>query len=151
MVHSGFEASAVNHGFSSWSGFVAMARAALFGPKASPPSAEEPPKRLTVVHDADGPTRGWAADASPEALRVAFEYRGDVTLTLDDGSRVEGYVANVGEHDLRLWNQGSVETHCVPLASVKRVELSGRDTASGRSYQTWLRQYEQKKAAAASA
>jgi hypothetical protein len=79
---------------------------------------------------------------------VAFEYRGDVTLTLADGSRVEGYIANLGDTDLRLWNKGSVETRQVPVGTIERVELSGRDTASGRSYQTWLRQYEERKAAA---
>jgi len=148
MVHSGFEASAVNHGFSSWSGFLAMARAALFGPGSPPPSAEEPAKRLTVVEATDAPTQGWSAEGSPEALRVAFEYRGDVTLTLADGDRVEGYVANLGDRELRLWKKGSVETRQVPVADVRHVELSGRDTASGRSYQTWLRQYEERKAAA---
>jgi len=148
MVHSGFEASAVNDGFSSLRGFAAMARAFVFGPKSPPPAPEEPPKRLAVVEAADAPSQGWAADASPEALRVAFEYRGDVTLTLADGSRVEGYVANLGDTDLRLWNKGSVETHQVPVGTIARVELSGRDTASGRSYQTWLRQYEERKAAA---
>ena len=149
MVHSGFEASAVNDGFSSWTGFFAMARAALFGPNAPPPLAEEPPKRLTVVESEAGPTQGWAGDASPEALRVAFDYRGDVTLTLADGSRVEGYVANLDGEELRVWSKGSVETRQIPVGAIQHVELTGRDTASGRSYQTWLRQYEEKKAAAA--
>ena len=29
------------------------------------------------------------ADASPESLRAAFDYRGDVTLTLDDGTAID--------------------------------------------------------------
>ncbi len=150
MVHSGFEASAVNDGFSSWKGFFAMARAAVFGPKSPAPLAEDPPKRLTLVEEESGPTQGWNAEASPEALRAAFDYRGDVTLTLADGSKVEGYVANLDEREIRLWNKGSVQTQQVPVEAVRQVELTGRDTASGRSYQTWLRQYEEKKAAAAS-
>ena len=148
MVHSGFEASAVNDGFASWSGFFAMARSFVFGPKSSPPAAEEPPRRLTLAEAEDGPIQGWEADASPEALRTAFDYRGDVTLTLTDGSTVEGYVANLDATELRLWNKGSVQVRPIPVAAVKRVALSGRDAASGRSYQTWLRQYEERKAAA---
>ena len=95
------------------------------------------------------PTRGWATDASSYALRVAFDYRGDVTLTLDDGSRVEGYVSNLGETELRLWNKGDTAIRAIPVARVRRVELTGRDTASGRSWEAWLRQLESKKQKAA--
>ena len=125
-----------------------MARSFCFGPNSSPPAAEEPPRRLTLAEAEDGPIQGWEADASPEALRTAFDYRGDVTLTLTDGSTVEGYVANLDATELRLWNKGSVQVRPIPVAAVKRVALSGRDAASGRSYQTWLRQYEERKAAA---
>jgi hypothetical protein len=77
-----------------------------------------------------GPSRGWSADASPEALRVAFAYRGHTTLTLDDGSRAEGYVSNVGPSELRLWTRGSAQTREIPIARIRSVELSGRDMAS---------------------
>lgn len=138
MVHSGFEASAVDEAFSSWRGLVAMARATLFGPRVAPPgaSAEAAPAPRAVP---DEPTRGWSADASPAALRVAFEYRGDVTLTLRDGSTAEGYVANVGPDALRLWTRGSTELRDVPISAVQRVALTGRDPAAGQSFATWQR------------
>jgi hopanoid biosynthesis associated radical SAM protein HpnH len=136
MVHSGFEASAVDDGFSSWRGFAAMARAALFGPRAPKPVAS-PPVLVPAARDDEAPTRGWESDASPEALRVAFEYRGNVTLTLDDGSAVEGYVANVDSDSLRLWMRGSTALLDLSTSRVRRVALTGRDPASGQSYATW--------------
>lgn len=138
MVHSGFEASAVDDAFSSWRGLAAMARATLFGPRASEPAAvpKKQPLRVAPTPTAE-PTRGWTAPASPEALRVAFEYRGDVTLTLDDGATVEGYVANVGPDVLRLWTKGSTQLCDIATARVKQIALTGRDTAAGQSFATW--------------
>jgi hopanoid biosynthesis associated radical SAM protein HpnH len=138
MVHSGFEASAVDDAFSSWRGLVAMARATLFGPRAPAPAVvpKQTPLRVAPAAEAE-PTRGWSAPASPEALRVAFEYRGDVTLTLDDGATVEGYVANVGPDALRLWTKGSTALHDVPTQRVREIALTGRDTAAGQSFATW--------------
>jgi len=174
MVHSGFEASAVEEIFSSLRGFAAMLRAALFGP-AIPEPQGDPAALLEItseLHRApaetrvagasaqpqwDGvpagaeetpPTRGWSAPASPEALRVAFEYRGDVTLILDDDSRVDGYLSNLSDDVLRLWCAGETAQLQIPIKHVKHVELSGRDTASGKSWQTWLKKKEAARAAA---
>jgi hypothetical protein len=148
MVHSGFEASAVEEIFSSLRGVIAALRAALFGPLIPAPrgapaaAAEQAESDLDAacgLEEESGPIRGWSAPASPAALRVAFEYRGDVTLLLDDDSRVEGYVANLSPEMLRLWRRGETSTVEVPRRRVKTVKLTGRDTASGRSWQTWLK------------
>jgi len=140
MVHSGFEASAVDAAFSSWRGLLAMARATLFGPRTPPPEREAAPACARPRREAAAPGQGWSAPASPAALRAAFEYRGDAMLTLDDGSTVEGYVANLGAEALRLWIRGSTSTREIPLARIEAVALTGRDPASGRGYATWLRQ-----------
>jgi len=44
MLHSGFEASAVDEGFSSLRGLLAMARAALRGPRVPAPASEPAPR-----------------------------------------------------------------------------------------------------------
>jgi hopanoid biosynthesis associated radical SAM protein HpnH len=142
MVHSGFEASAVEEAFSSLRGMAAMLRATLRGPRVPAPSPEVAARPAAARDDEAAPTRGWAAEASPQALRVAFEYRGDVTLILDDGSEVEGYLANLGERELQLWKRGSTATRRIPRDGVRRVVLSGRDTASGQGFETWLRRRE---------
>jgi hopanoid biosynthesis associated radical SAM protein HpnH len=142
MVHSGFEASAVDDAFSSWRGLAAMARATLRGLRkrsAQPAGGERSRSGLPPRAAAAEPTRGWAADASPAALRVAFEYRGDVTLTLADGTAVEGYVANVGRDALRVWTKGSTSLRELAIADVRHVELSGRDPAAGQPFATWQR------------
>jgi hopanoid biosynthesis associated radical SAM protein HpnH len=145
-VHSGFEASAVEEAFSSPRGMLAMIRALVRGPKVLAP--EELPARATTLAaaptQATGYGHGDVADASPEVLNAAFDYRGDVTLTLDDGSRVEGYVANLRDGALSIWQRGQTSTVDVDSARVRRVAFSGRDTASGRSFETWLRQWEEK-------
>jgi hypothetical protein len=137
MVHSGFEASAVADAFSSLRGLGAMARAFFFGPRL--PSAV--PARVAAREEASqqgqglpvaAPTvsQGDALDATPESLVAAFHYRGDVTLELTDGSRLDGFVSNVGDADLELWPRRSVDVRRIPRAAVRRVTFTGRDRAA---------------------
>ena len=76
------------------------------------------------------PRRGLEAEASPDALRAAFDYRGDVTLTLDDGSALEGYVADPGPERVRVWPRDGSALIVVEAARVRRVALTGRDPAA---------------------
>jgi len=169
MVHSGFEASAVEEIFSSFRGLTAMIRAALFGPNIPKPQGdpaallqigtqlESPAVGLksestpAAQDEENGPSQGWSAPASLESLRVAFEYRGDVTLLLDDDSRVEGYLSNLTDDAIRLWCRGETAQLEIPIRHIKHVELTGRDTASGKSWQTWMKKQEAAQAAATEA
>jgi hypothetical protein len=71
-------------------------------------------------------------------LEKAFNYRGHVTLTLDDGSTVEGYVFNreLGHAKLKeppfveLFRKGSGAKEKVALARVRAIALSGIDHAA---------------------
>jgi hopanoid biosynthesis associated radical SAM protein HpnH len=140
MVHSGFEASAVDHAFSSPRGMLAMLRATLFGPRVPEPGgiALAVAERSSAEGDA-GPAQGAARDATPEVLHQAFEYRGHVTLELAGGGSAEGYVANLRDADLDLWAKADGGVRSVPRKDVRRVIFSGRDTAAGGSYEAWLR------------
>ena len=80
--------------------------------------------------------------ASPAVLQAAFDYRGDVTLTLENDAEISGYVANLREADLRLWRRGEVRSEAIATGHVKQIAFSGRDTASGQSFETWRRQWE---------
>jgi len=160
MVHSGFEASAVEEIFSSLRGFGAMIRAAIFGP-AIPKPQGDPAALLQISTDLEPstaddeeerrPTQGWSAPASLESLRVAFEYRGDVTLRLDDDSLVEGYLSNLTDDVVRLWCRGETAQLQIPIRHIKHIELTGRDTASGKSWQTWMKKQEAAQRAATEA
>jgi hopanoid biosynthesis associated radical SAM protein HpnH len=151
MVHSGFEASAVEEAFSSPRGMWAMLRASLFGPRIPAPSTEETSAASAAVRQTPKAVHSETAPATPESLRAAFEYRGDVTLTLDDGSEQVGYVSNLREGEVQLWRRGRTATESIPSHRVRRIAFTGRDTASGRSYETWLRLQREKSPTATAA
>ncbi len=87
------------------------------------------------------------------ALDKAFDYRGDVTLTLKDGGKVEGYIfdrrsaSTLGQSVVRLFRKASSEKQTINYDQITRLEFTGRDTAAGKSFQTWLKKYNEKKAA----
>lgn len=108
-----------------------------------------------VVHEN---LEGWippmaTADETRAALEKAFDYRGDVTLTLKDGRIVEGYIfdrrsgAALEQCVVRLFPKDRDEKLTVSYAQIARVVFSGRDTAAGKSFETWLKKYAEKKAA----
>jgi|SRR5579883_472091 len=88
-----------------------------------------------------------------QALEKAFDYRGDVTITRKDGSRVEGYLfdrrsARVLEDSLvRIYPKDSGEKLTIAYSDIAALAFTGRDTAAGRSWEAWLKKYAEKKAA----
>ncbi|HET6179473.1 MAG TPA: hypothetical protein VFE61_21280 [Candidatus Sulfotelmatobacter sp.] len=100
---------------------------------------------------------GWIPElASEEELRVAlekaFDYRGDVTITRKDGSKIEGYLfdrrsgATLQESLVRLYPKNSNEKVAVSYADIAALAFSGRDTAAGKSWEAWMKKYAEKKA-----
>ena len=101
---------------------------------------------------------GWVPElASDEELRnaleKAFDYRGDVTLTLKSGEKIEAYIFN--RHDRRhagrflgpvLHAQGAGKAQ-VSYAEIARLEFSGKDRAAGKHWEDWVKAYNEKKAA----
>ncbi len=80
----------------------------------------------------------------------AFDYRGDVTIELVDGQTIEGYIfdrrSNIAEPYVRLIPRDSDERVNVKYSQIKSLSFSGRDTAAGKSWETWVRKYQEKKA-----
>ena len=124
----------------------------------------EPQHNLTVDHleVVDGREReqieGWVPELASEAdlrdaLEKAFDYRGDVTITRKDGSRVEGYIFDRRNGDtlaqsvVRLIPQNSHDKISIPYSDIAALAFSGRDTAAGKSWEAWVRKYWEKKAA----
>jgi hopanoid biosynthesis associated radical SAM protein HpnH len=136
MVHCGYEAAAVQDAFSSPGGLVRILRAMVTGPQVPVLVPEEipaamDPQPVSSDHPVETqPARGWSAAASPESLHVAFDYRGDATLTLDDGARLEGYVVNANVDEVSLWEKGDPRPLVIPVKRIAHVTLSGRDTAA---------------------
>jgi hypothetical protein len=101
---------------------------------------------------------GWVPElASPGDLRLAlekaFDYRGDVTITRRDGTKIEGYVfdrctgATLEDSFVRLIPSGSRERVRVPYSDIAALAFTGRDMAAGKSWQAWVAKYQAKKAA----
>jgi hypothetical protein len=109
------------------------------------------------MSDSHNPLQGWNPElSSPEEVRAsldqAFDYRGDVTLTLKSGERVDGYVFDrrcegprLEECFVRLFPKDREGKISVSYADIAGIEFSGRDMASGRSYELWMQKYREKK------
>lgn len=99
---------------------------------------------------------GWIPELATEdeiraALEKAFDYRGDVTITRKDGSKVEGYVFDrrtgktLADSVVRLYPKDSGQKLAIPYADIAALAFSGRDTAAGKSFEAWIKKYWQKK------
>lgn len=77
-----------------------------------------------------------------EAVDLAFDYRGDVTLRLQSGVTIEGYIFNRNPSGsrpfLQLFPKGESGVHEVPYAEVVTIAFTGNDTASGKSWEAWV-------------
>jgi hypothetical protein len=100
--------------------------------------------------------QGWVPQlATDEELRIAlekaFDYRGDVTLTLKDDSKVEGYIfdrvagPSLATSFVRLIPKDSNQKLKIAYANIAALAFSGRDTAAGKSWESWVRKYWEKK------
>jgi len=101
---------------------------------------------------------GWVPTlASDEEVRVAlekaFDFRGDVTITKKDGSKIEGYIFDrrtgktLNDSSVRLFPKDKEEKLTISYAEIAGLAFTGRDTAAGKSWETWVRKYQEKKAA----
>ena len=99
---------------------------------------------------------GWipklASDAEVrDALEKAFDFRGDVTITLKSGEKVEGYIfdrrtgSSLTDSVVRVFLAGKDEKRSITYADIAALAFTGRDTAAGKSYEAWVRKYWEKK------
>lgn len=103
--------------------------------------------------------QGWTAPLATDAdvraaLDKAFDYRGDVTLTLTSGETIEGYVfdrrstgATLAQCVVRVIPKDADEKRSLRYDQIAGLIFTGRDTAEGKSFETWVRKYHEKKAA----
>ena len=101
---------------------------------------------------------GWIPELASEedlrqALEKAFDYRGDVTLTLKSGERVEAYIFNrlsgvtLADSYLQYFTPSANDKRKVSYADIVRLEFSGKDRAAGKQWEAWVKKYNEKKAA----
>ena len=101
--------------------------------------------------------QGWVPQLATEeelriALEKAFDYRGDVTLTLKDNSRIEGYIfdritgPSLSTSYVRVLPKDSSQKIKIAYANIAALAFTGRDTAAGKSWEAWVRKYWENKA-----
>jgi len=93
---------------------------------------------------------GWIPQLATDD---AFDYRGDVTITRKDGTKIEGYLfdrrtaTTLKDSLVRLYPKDSNEKISIPYADIAALSFTGRDTAAGKSWEAWMKKYAAKKAA----
>ena len=103
----------------------------------------EEPTQDVVVQGTTLP--GDAPEAVRAAMDHAFDYRGDVTIMLRDGSTIEGYVFDRRNERtfeasrVSLFQTGSDARIDVGYPQIAEIRFSGRDPAAGRSWEKWVR------------
>ena len=117
------------------------------------PPAEE---RLGIVHEN---LEGWVPTLASvseihEALEKAFDYRGDLTITLKDGQKIEGYIFDrkikgpaLSDCFIRVMPKDQPGKLSIAYSDIAALAFTGRDTAAGKSFAAWVKKYNEKKAA----
>ena len=101
---------------------------------------------------------GWVPslasdDDLHQALDKALDYRGDVTLTLKNGEKIEAFIFNcvsgptLADSFLQYFTPASPEKRKVSYAEIAAVKFSGKDRAAGKHWEDWVKAYNEKKAA----
>jgi hypothetical protein len=90
---------------------------------------------------------GWTPEprSSEELASIvdcAFDYRGDVTVVLTDGTERVGYVFNrerdAGEPFIEMFDAATSVRVKLLCANLRTIRFTGKDTAAGKSYAAWL-------------
>ena len=123
--------------------------------KAHPFDAEETDIAPGFVHEK---LEGYIPPLATEdeirsALEKAFDYRGDITITRKDSTQIQGYLYDrrtgptLADCVVRLFPKDRDEKISISYADIARLEFTGRDTAAGKSFETWVKKYQEKKLA----
>jgi hypothetical protein len=87
------------------------------------------------------------------ALEKAFDYRGDVFITLKSGEKIDGYIfdrrsgKSLTDSVIRLYPKSGNQKISISYAEIGALAFTGKDTAAGKSWEAWMKKYEEKKAA----
>lgn len=86
--------------------------------------------------------RPVTTDELGEAIELAFDYRGDITVELKSGDRVTGYLFNRtatgAQPTIELFPATSNGTMTIPYAEIAALAFTGEDTATGKSWEAWM-------------
>jgi hypothetical protein len=119
-------------------------------------TAESADEKLGRAHEN---LEGWVPPITTEedirvAVEKAFDYRGDLTITLKDGREIEGYVFDrkiggpaLSDCIIRLMPKDRTGKLSLLYSDIAALAFTGRDSAAGKSFAAWVKKYQEKKAA----
>ncbi len=87
------------------------------------------------------------------ALEKAFDYRGDVTITLKSGEKIEAYIFNrftgatLADSWVQYFAPNAPDKRKLGYDQIARLEFTGKDRAAGKHWEDWVKAYNEKKAA----
>jgi hypothetical protein len=124
----------------------------------SPPNPSDPDALEVAPGKEREQLEGWIPELATEeevrdVLEKAFDFRGDITITRKDGTKIEGYLFDrrrgptLAQSLVRLLPKNSNHKVSIPYADIAALAFTGRDPAAGKSWEAWVKKYLQKKAA----
>ncbi|GKS57306.1 hypothetical protein YTPLAS18_08330 [Nitrospira sp.] len=88
-----------------------------------------------------------------EAVDVAFDYRGDVTLELSSGEILSCYLFNRepsgGDSCVEVFTENEAAPRVISYKQISSISFTGQDTASGKSWEAWVAKKESQRLAEA--
>ena len=86
-----------------------------------------------------------------EAVELAFDYRGDVTLSLTSGESVVGYLFNrqIASPDsyIEIFPVHHPAPRKISYSAIATIAFTGEDTANGKSWEAWVAKKESERLA----
>ena len=100
---------------------------------------------------------GWipalaSDDDIKAALEKAFDFRGDVTLTLKSGEKIEAYIFNrqtgatLADSWVQYFAPNAPDKKKLAYDQIARL-VFGKDRAAGKHWEDWVKNWNEKKAA----
>ena len=77
-----------------------------------------------------------------DAVELAFDYRGDVTVSLKTGESLSGYLFNrqvrVSDSYIDVFPSDSSQARQIRYDQIVTIAFTGEDTANGKSWEHWI-------------
>ena len=98
---------------------------------------------------------GWLPELGDDltlaqVIDLAFDYRGNVTVVKVDGTEVEGYLFNrtseVAEPFVQMFDLAGDGPLRLLYSEIRNIKFTGKDTAAGMSWRSWLERKEKERA-----
>jgi hypothetical protein len=97
--------------------------------------------------------RPTSATEIAETVELAFDYRGDVTLELTTGESLVGYLfnrqANGTNPSIEIFPADNPAPRAIAYSVIAAIAFTGEDTASGKSWESWVAKKESERKAEA--